>query len=53
MEVNLLAAQMGADAATAAMETYRRLMRRPDLTLGERTAANALYSLLVFRDLPT
>ena len=50
-EVNLLAAQMGADDATAAMETYRRLMRRPDLTLGERTAANALYSLLVFRDL--
>ncbi len=53
VEVNLLAAQMGADATTAAMETYRRLMRRGDLTLGERTAANALYSLLVFRGLPT
>jgi LuxR family maltose regulon positive regulatory protein len=52
-EVNLLAAQMGADAATDAMETYRRLMRRRDLTLGELTAANALYSLLVFRGLPT
>lgn len=53
VEVNLLAAQMGADATTAATETYRRLMRRGDLTLGERTAANALYSLLVFRGLPT
>lgn len=53
LEVTLLAAQIGADAATAAMETYRRLMRRPDVTLGERTAANALYSLMVFRDLPT
>ena len=52
VEVNLLAAQLGSDDAAAATETYRRISRRADLTLGERTAANVLYSLLVFRDMP-
>ena len=52
VEVNLLAAQLGADNAAAARETYRRIIRRTDLSLGERTAANALYSLLALRDLP-
>lgn len=51
VEINLLAAQLGADEAAAATETYRRIVRRTDLTLGERTTANALYTTLVFRGL--
>ncbi|MGA8046567.1 MAG: LuxR C-terminal-related transcriptional regulator [Dermatophilaceae bacterium] len=51
MEVNLLAAQVGADDADAATETYRRIMRRPGLTLGERAAAHSLHSAQVFRGL--
>jgi LuxR family maltose regulon positive regulatory protein len=49
--VNLLAAQVAADLSTAAAETHRHLMRRTDLTDGEHVAANALHSLLVFREL--
>jgi LuxR family maltose regulon positive regulatory protein len=52
VEVNLLAAQLGADDATGAAETHRRICRRADLTLGERTAANALYASLAIRGLP-
>ncbi|MBK7272371.1 MAG: hypothetical protein IPI13_04135 [Actinomycetales bacterium] len=52
VEVSLLAAQLAAGEGTAATETHRRLSRRPDLTLGERTAAEALSAFLVFRDLP-
>ena len=50
--LSLLAAQLAADDAVGAAETYRRVCRRPDLTPGERAAADALYSLLVFRELP-
>ncbi len=49
--VNLLAAQLALDRIGAAADTYRRVIRRPGLTLGERTAANALFSMLVYRDL--
>jgi LuxR family maltose regulon positive regulatory protein len=49
--INLLAAQFGADEADAATETYRRIMRRPDLSDGERIVAQTLYSLQVWRGL--
>lgn len=49
--VNLLAAQVAADESTGAAETHRHLMRRTDLTGGERVAADALHALLVFREL--
>ena len=52
VQVSLLAAQVGFDEVGVAADTYRRLTRRTDLTLGERTAANALYAMLGFRDLP-
>ena len=52
VQVNLLAAQVAQDELGVAADTYRRLTRRTDLTLGERTAANALYAVLAFRDLP-
>ena len=51
MLVNLLAAQIAADESTAAAETHRHLVRRTDLTSGERVATDALHSLLVFREL--
>ena len=50
--VNLLAAHIAADQGPAAAETYRRLSRRTDLTAGEQATSDALYSILVFRDLP-
>ena len=50
--VNLLAAQVAADRSDAAGETYGRLLRRPDLTRGERAAADALYTTLAWRGLP-
>ena len=50
--INLLAAQVAADESAAAAETHRHLMRRSDLSLGERLAAAALHALLVFRELP-
>ena len=52
VQVSLLAAQVGFDEVGVAADTYRRLTRRSDITLGERTAANALYAMLGFRDLP-
>jgi LuxR family maltose regulon positive regulatory protein len=51
VDINLLAAHLGADDAVAATETYRRILRRADLTLGERSTASALYGILVFRGL--
>lgn len=51
VQVNLLAAQLALDRVGGAAETYRRLVRRPEITLGERTAGNAMYSMLVYRDL--
>ena len=50
--VNLLAAQVAADQSDNAAETHRRLVRRPDLTPGERASADALYTTLIFRGLP-
>ncbi len=50
--INLLAAYITADQGPAAAETYRRVIRRTDLTTGERTASDALYAILVYRDLP-
>jgi len=50
--LNLLAAQVAADESTAAAETRRRLVRRDDLTAGERVAADACHAQLVFRELP-
>jgi LuxR family transcriptional regulator, maltose regulon positive regulatory protein len=52
VEVNLLAAQFGSDDADAASETYRRILRRPGLTPGERAAAQTLHTAQVFRGLP-
>ena len=52
VQVSLLAAQVGYDEVGVAADTYRRVTRRSDITLGERTAANALYAMLGFRDLP-
>ena len=50
--VSLLAAQIAADLPDAATETYRQLVRRPDLTAGERATADALHTTQVFRSLP-
>ena len=50
--VNLLAAQVAADRSDAAAETHRRLLKRPDLTPGQRASADALHTTLVFRGLP-
>ncbi|GAA4408174.1 hypothetical protein GCM10023168_25150 [Fodinibacter luteus] len=50
--VSLLAAQVAVDEVGVAADTYRRLLRRSDLTLGERTAAHALFTILGFRDIP-
>jgi LuxR family transcriptional regulator, maltose regulon positive regulatory protein len=50
--VSLLAAQIAADLTDAAAETHRQLVRRPDLTAGERATADALHTTQVFRTLP-
>ncbi|MGA8044644.1 MAG: LuxR C-terminal-related transcriptional regulator [Dermatophilaceae bacterium] len=50
--VNLLAAQIAADLPAAAADTHRQLVRRPDLTRGERATADALHTTQVFRSLP-
>jgi LuxR family maltose regulon positive regulatory protein len=42
--VNLLAAQTAANRFTSARETYRTIVRRLDLTRGDRVAADALYA---------
>jgi len=52
LDVNLLAAQLSAHDTGAAVETYRRLRRRPDLEPGEIAAAAALYACLGLNDLP-
>ena len=49
--VSLLAAQIAADLTDAAAETHRQLVRRPDLTVGERATADALHTTQVFRSL--
>jgi LuxR family transcriptional regulator, maltose regulon positive regulatory protein len=51
--INLLAAQTGAFESGLATETYRQLMRHPDLTAGTQAAASALYSIGGLDDLPT
>ena len=50
--ISLLAAQLAADLPDAAAETHRTLMRRLDLTAGERATADALHTAQVFRSLP-
>ena len=50
--ISLLAAQIAADLPDAAAETHRGLVRRPDLTRGERATADALHTAQVFRSLP-
>lgn len=52
-EVALLAAQVAADQAVAAAETYRRLTRRAGVSPAQRAAADAVYSCLGFDDLAT
>jgi LuxR family maltose regulon positive regulatory protein len=49
--LSLMAAQFGADDPQGAAETYRRILRRTDLTPGERTVADTLYSTQVTRGL--
>lgn len=49
--VHLMAAQIGADDAQGAAETYRRILRSADLTPGERTVAHTLYATQVTRGL--
>lgn len=51
-ELNLLAAQVGADASAGATETYRRLVRRGGLTHEERATADAFFAVLAHGDLP-
>ncbi len=46
LEVDLLAAQVAAFDTEAATETYRRLERRSDLSLGEQACAQACYACL-------
>ena len=50
--ISLLAAQLAADLPDAAAETHRALVRRLDLTAGERATADALHTAQVFRSLP-
>ena len=50
--ISLLAAQIAADLPDAAAETHRQLVRRLDLTAGERATADALHTTQVFRSLP-
>ena len=50
--ISLLAAQIAADLPDAAAETHRQLVRRADLTPGERATADALHTTQVFRSLP-
>jgi LuxR family transcriptional regulator, maltose regulon positive regulatory protein len=50
--ISLLAAQLAADLPDAAAETHRGLVRRPDLTAGQRATADALHTTQVFRSLP-
>ena len=50
--ISLLAAQIAADLPDAATETHRQLVRRADLTPGERVTADALHTTQVFRSLP-
>ncbi|HAQ59825.1 MAG TPA: hypothetical protein DCR63_05295 [Microbacterium sp.] len=52
MEVNLLAAQIAAFQTDEAVETYRRLRRRADLSDGDSAAAAALYACAGLDDLP-
>lgn len=52
VEVNLLAAQIGADQFAAAEETYRRLRRVESLPAGHRAAAAAFHALCGMADLP-
>ncbi|HWS58895.1 MAG TPA: LuxR C-terminal-related transcriptional regulator [Actinotalea sp.] len=49
--ISLLAAEIAADLPAAAAETHRQLVRRPDLTPGERATADALHTTQVFRSL--
>ena len=51
--INLLAAQVASQHYVEAAETHRTLVRRPDLSAGELTMANALYSCLCLDELPT
>ncbi len=50
--ISLLAAQIAADLPDAAAETHRALVRRPELTTGERVTADALHTTQVFRSMP-
>ncbi len=50
--ISLLAAQIAADLPNAAVQTHRQLVRRADLTPGERATADALHTTQVFRSLP-
>ena len=50
--ISLLAAQLAADLPDAAGETHRELVRRADLTAGQRATADALHTAQVFRSLP-
>lgn len=51
-ELNLLGAQVGADASAGATETDRRLTHRGGLTAEERATADAFYAVLAHGDLP-
>jgi LuxR family maltose regulon positive regulatory protein len=50
--ISLLATQLAADLPDAAAETHRELVRRRDLTAGQRATADALHTAQVFRSLP-
>lgn len=50
--VNLLAAQIASQQYIGAAETHRRVVRRSDLSSGERVMVDALYSCLCLDGLP-
>ena len=51
--IDRLAAQMAAHETSAVLESHRRLVRRHDLTHGQRAAVEALYACAGLDDLPT
>ncbi|WCO66790.1 LuxR C-terminal-related transcriptional regulator [Iamia majanohamensis] len=50
--LDLLGAQVGADASAGASRTYRDLCLRDDLSAEERATAHAFYAVLAHCDLP-
>ena len=52
LDIQLLGARIAALDSTRAVETYRAVRRRNDLSVGQRASGEALYGLLGMDDLP-